>query len=76
MKTLFINADPEAFNPECLTDCGEIIKCGGLVAFPTETVYGIGTNGLNEKAVKKLYKVKQRPLNKPITLLVSNMEMV
>ena len=54
----------------------ELIKQGKIVVFPTETVYGIGTNGLNERAVKKLYEVKQRPLNKPISLLVSNMEMV
>lgn len=55
---------------------GELIKQGKIVIFPTETVYGIGTNGLDEKAVKKLYEVKQRPLNKPISLLVANMEMV
>lgn len=54
----------------------EIIKKGGIVIFPTETVYGIGANGLDEKAVKKLYEIKQRPLNKPISLLVSNMNMV
>jgi len=54
----------------------EFIKQGKIVVFPTETVYGIGTNGLNEKAVERLYEVKQRPLNKPITLLVSNMKMV
>ena len=54
----------------------EFIKQGKIVVFPTETVYGIGTNGLNEKAVRKLYEVKKRPLNKPISLLVSDMEMV
>ena len=54
----------------------EIIKSGGIVIFPTETVYGIGVNGLDEKAIKKLYEVKQRPLNKPISLLVSNMDMI
>ena len=54
----------------------QIIKQGGLVVFPTETVYGIGTNGLDEKAIEKLYKIKQRPLNKPISLLVSNMKMI
>ena len=54
----------------------EIIKKGGIVIFPTETVYGIGVNGLDEKAVKKLYDIKQRPLNKPISLLVSDMNMV
>ena len=59
-----------------LDQAAELIKQGKIVVFPTETVYGIGTNGLDEKAVKKLYEVKQRPLNKPITLIVSNMEMV
>lgn len=55
---------------------GKLIKQGKIVIFPTETVYGIGTNGLDKNAVKKLYEIKQRPLNKPISLLVSNMEMV
>lgn len=59
-----------------LEKAGELIKQGKIVVFPTETVYGIGTNGLDSQAVKKLYEVKQRPLNKPISLLVSNMEMV
>lgn len=54
----------------------QIIRQGGVVIFPTETVYGIGVNGLNEEAVRKLYKIKQRPLNKPISLLVSDMNMV
>jgi len=59
-----------------LEKAGELIKQGKIVVFPTETVYGIGTNGIDKQAVKKLYEVKQRPLNKPISLLVSNMEMV
>ena len=59
-----------------LEKASEFIKQGKIVVFPTETVYGIGTNGLDEKAVRKLYEVKKRPLNKPISLLVSNMEMV
>lgn len=54
----------------------KIIKEGGIVIFPTETVYGIGTNGLDKEAIKRLYEIKQRPLNKPISLLVSNIEMV
>lgn len=54
----------------------EIIKNGGIVVFPTETVYGIGTNGLYKEAVQRLYKIKERPLNKPISLLVSDFEMI
>lgn len=49
---------------------------GGIVVFPTETVYGIGTNALNEEAVKKIYDIKKRPLSKPISLLVSDIDMI
>ena len=59
-----------------LEKASEFIKQGKIVVFPTETVYGIGKNVFDEKAVRKLYEVKKRPLNKPISLLVSNMEMV
>jgi len=55
---------------------GKTITNGGLVIFPTETVYGIGTNGLDENAIKNLYSVKNRNSNKPISLLVSNIDMV
>ena len=61
---------------EKLKEPAKVINDGGIVVFPTETVYGIGTNGLDEKAVKRLYEVKKRPIEKPISLLVSNMEMV
>lgn len=63
-------------NYEELREPAEIIKNGGVVIFPTETVYGIGVNGLDEKAINKLYKLKKRPLNNPISLLVSNIKMV
>lgn len=61
---------------EEIKEAAEIIKNGGIVIFPTETVYGIGVNGLNENAIKKLYKIKNRPLNKPISLLVSDLKMI
>ena len=59
-----------------LIEPAQIIKNGGLVIFPTETVYGIGANGLDKNAIKKIYEAKQRPLNKPISLLVSNIDMI
>ena len=51
----------------------EIILGGGLVAVPTETVYGLAANGLNARAVEKIYEVKNRPETKPISLLVASM---
>lgn len=52
------------------------IKREKIVVFPTETVYGIGTNGLDAQAIKRLYEIKQRPKDKPISLLVANMDMI
>ena len=52
------------------------IKNGKIVVFPTETVYGIGTNGLSKEAIENLFKIKQRPKEKPISLLVSDINMI
>lgn len=59
-----------------LEEIAMILKKGGIVLFPTETVYGIGTNGLDEKAVEKIYDIKKRDRKNPTNLLVSNMAMV
>lgn len=59
-----------------LKEAANLIKSGKLVIFPTETVYGIGTNGLDENAIKRLYEAKRRPLSKPINLLVSDIKMI
>lgn len=61
---------------EKLKESAKIIKDGGIVIFPTETVYGIGTNGFNEDGIRRIYELKKRDFSKPISLLVSNMEMV
>lgn len=53
-----------------------LLKDGGLVAFPTETVYGIGANFLNKETIKKLYEVKKRPHNKPFTIHIASVEAI
>ena len=55
---------------ENISEAAEIIKCGGLVAVPTETVYGLAGNGLDENAVHEIYEVKGRPAVKPLSLMV------
>ena len=59
-----------------LQKIAQVIKDGGVAVFPTETVYGIGVNGTNENAIKKLYKIKNRPYDKPISLLVNSFDMI
>ena len=54
----------------------EVIKNGGLVLFPTETVYGIGADGLNERAVKKIFEAKGRAQDNPLILHVASIDMV
>ena len=59
-----------------LSIAGEIIKSGGLVLFPTETVYGLGANGLDENAVKKIYIAKGRKSDNPLILHICDIEML
>lgn len=49
---------------------------GGVIAYPTETVYGLGANALDEKAILKVFQIKKRPLSMPIFLAVSSFEML
>ncbi len=58
-----------------VSKCVEALKNGGLAVFPTETVYGIGADALNEVAVKSLYDKKQRPYDKPLLMHISSLEM-
>ena len=68
MKTLLLSAQAA----ETAAIAAEIIKNGGLVAIPTETVYGLGANGLEPKAVAKIFEAKGRPQDNPLILHVWN----
>lgn len=59
---------------EDINTAGEILKNGGLVAFPTETVYGLGANALDEKAVKSIYAAKGRPCDNPLIVHIAEKE--
>lgn len=59
-----------------LEEASQALKAGKLVVFPTETVYGIGANGLEETAVKKIYEAKGRSLGNPLILHISNLSML
>ena len=56
---------------EELLEAAEILRAGGLVAFPTETVYGLGANALNEEAAKKIYAATGRPADNPPIATIS-----
>ena len=68
METLYLSAAA----PETAETAANIIKNGGLVAIPTETVYGLGANGLNDAAVAKIFIAKGRPQDNPLILHISD----
>ncbi len=59
---------------EGIKRAADILKAGGLVAFPTETVYGLGANGLDGEAVKQIYEAKGRPSDNPLILHLASPE--
>lgn len=63
--------DTETIRDEELAEAAQIIRRGGLVAFPTETVYGLGANALDEEAARKIYAAKGRPSDNPLIAHIS-----
>lgn len=74
MDTKLFSINPEKMDNEALRKAGEIIKKGGLVAFPTETVYGLGGDALNKESSKKIYAAKGRPSDNPLIVHICCME--
>ncbi|MEM3578725.1 MAG: L-threonylcarbamoyladenylate synthase [Candidatus Bathyarchaeia archaeon] len=73
-QTLTFKVNPEKPEIEVIRLAANIIKRGGLVAFPTETVYGLGADALNPKAVKALFRAKKRPPDNPPIVHVGNIQ--
>ncbi len=73
MQTEFFNVESEK-ETEKINRIGEILKDGGVVAIPTETVYGLAANALDEDAVSKIFKAKGRPQDNPLIVHISEIE--
>jgi len=74
MKIFKIN--PIYPESELLQQAANIIINGGVIGYPTETIYGLGADALNEKAINRIYELKGREKNKPILILAKNVEQV
>ena len=72
MNTLFLSAE----DPKTPAIAANVIMQGGLVAIPTETVYGLGANGLDESAVAKIFEAKGRPQDNPLILHICGPEQI
>ena len=64
----------KSFSRQLLNQAVQLLKGGDVVAFPTDTVYGVGVDPLQPEAVRRLYRIKGRPDNKPIAILVGSIE--
>ena len=73
IDTEIIQIDPQAIDQAQIDRAGEILKRGGLVAFPTETVYGLGGDATNQGASKAIYAAKGRPSDNPLIVHITNM---
>jgi L-threonylcarbamoyladenylate synthase len=74
VKTLVLKVSPVQPEPEKIKIAAQTIREGGLVAFPTETVYGLGANALDERAVLRIFQAKNRPTDNPLIVHIANKE--
>lgn len=71
METKIFKIDSQNIDASCVEVCADIIKSGGLVAFPTETVYGLGADATDKNAAAKIYAAKGRPSDNPLIIHVA-----
>ncbi|HEX2621075.1 MAG TPA: L-threonylcarbamoyladenylate synthase [Phototrophicaceae bacterium] len=74
VETRILTVDSQNPEPELIQTAAEVLRRGGLVAFPTETVYGLGANALNQTAIERIYIAKRRPANDPLIVHIHAIE--
>jgi len=74
MKTEYLKLSEESIDEEAIARAGRILQEGGLVAFPTETVYGLGGDALNPASSRKIYAAKGRPSDNPLIVHICRMK--
>jgi L-threonylcarbamoyladenylate synthase len=75
MEILKINPENLRESREAIEKAVNVISGGGTIIYPTDTVYGIGADATNETAVRRVFKIKKRPKDKPMPVLISDLEM-
>lgn len=76
MKQVQLKLNNKSQIKEISETAAEILKNGGVVVYPTDTLYGLGANALDENAVLKIYKIKKRDRNKPLPIIAKDLKMV
>lgn len=73
---MLISVDISGNDPWAVYEAGRILRAGGVVAYPTETFYGLGVDARNEAAIRKLFSVKKRPADRPVLVLIHSRKML
>ncbi|MFW5874802.1 MAG: L-threonylcarbamoyladenylate synthase [bacterium] len=68
--------DPRAPEPALINKAADILKCGGLVIYPTKNLYGLGADAKNPDSVKKVFEIKKRDLKNPVSILIARRQEV
>lgn len=76
MKIVKINPNNLRESVDAMAEAVRIIKMGGTIIYPTDTVYGLGCNATNHEAVSRLFRIKKRPKTKPVPVIARDMAMV
>ena len=69
---MLIEINPDNPQPRLIAQVVDILKNGGVIAYPTDTTYGIGCSILNKKALERIYRIKQRERNKPVSFICTS----
>jgi len=76
MKTLIVRIEPEKVPDDVIEPVADILLRDGVMAYPTETFYGLGAVCFSGKAVRRIYRLKARDAGKPLSLIVSGLDMI
>lgn len=76
MKTRILKINPAVVDPGLIAEIASVLLKDGVMAYPTETLYGLGAAGLSAKAVSRIYRIKGRDPAKPLSLIAGNLDMV
>ena len=71
---MLIQINPKNPQPRLIDQAVDVLRRGGIIAYPTDTIYGIGCDIMNKKAIEKIYRIKQRNKNKPFSFICSDLK--
>jgi len=75
-KTQIIRINPSLVEAEKIKIIGHILSREGVIAYPTDTFYGLGANSFSKRAIRRIYRLKKRKESKPLSVIISDLEML